>query len=362
MKRLEVVVAAAWVCLALSLAAAFASPASAAGRACCEARAGTVVQVELAQPVSTKHQRSGDTFAFRLAAPLIVDGRILLPAGTLGVGEVVTSAKPGLGGKSAKLVLAARYLSLRRTQVPLQALQLSAAGKDNSTTAQAVGLTGIAFAPLGFVGLAIRGGDVEFPAGTRATAKLASDMFLPSRGRASRSALAEARSSMAADAADNTDVGSIEIAPPPPGDGQVVFFRAKSLLGTGQWFNVREDGKALGKLTNGAYFVQVTTPGQHTYTATTEPELKDHLRLEIDAGETYFVEGTLTKGVVIGTANISPSDRAAFDKASKDLKLAPPPSEEKASDLPADSSAAASDTASAPSNTASAPSNTTTAP
>jgi hypothetical protein len=114
----------------------------------------------------------------------------------------------------------------------------------------------------------------------------------------------------------------------------VVFFRRKSLLGTGLWFNVRENGKALGKLTNGAYFIQTTPPGQHSYTATSEPEFKDSLKLEVDVGETYFVEGTLTKALVIGAADLSPSDRAAFASASKHLKLAPPPSDDKTPDKP----------------------------
>jgi hypothetical protein len=325
MNRLGASIVGLWLSVALSLAPAFTGPAAAASRSCCRAPAGTLVEVELVNPVSTKVQKSGDSFALRLAAPLVVDGRIVLRAGTPGVGEVIESAKPGLGGKAAKLVLAARYLRLHGRRVPLQGLQMSSAGHDNSTAAQAVGLTGIAFAPLGFVGLAVRGGDVELPPGTSAVAKLADDTYLPSLGRAPRGMAAAAP-----DANISTVEGSINIPPPPPGKGQVVFFRAKSLLGTGQWFSVRENGKALGKLVNGAYFIDVTEPGVHTYTAATEPELKDHLKLEVDPGETYFVEGTLTKGVVIGTANISPSDRAAFDKAKKNLRIAPPVVDEKA--------------------------------
>jgi hypothetical protein len=329
MKRVGASIAGVWVSVALSVSPAFGRTAHAPVSRCCQVAAGTVVSVELVSPVSTKVQKSGDTFALRLAAPLIVDGRVVLRAGTPGVGQVIESAKPGMGGKAAKLVLAARYLRLRGERIPLQSLQLAGAGRDNSNQAQAVGLTGIVFAPLGFVGLAVKGGDVSFSSGTSATAKVTNDLFLPSLGRATRHAMALAAASSSASDASEDAVGSIEIPPPPAGEGQVVFFRRKSLLGTGQWFNVREDGKALGKLTNGAYFVQVTSPGPHKYTATTEPELKDHLRLEVDPGETYFVEGTLTKGVVIGTADISPSDRAAFNTASKDLRPAPPPTEER---------------------------------
>jgi hypothetical protein len=232
-----------------------------------------------------------------------------------------------MGGKPAKLVLAARYLTPtgRRGQVPLDGLQLAAGGHSNGTAANVIGLSGIAFGPLGFVGLAVQGGNVTFPEGTSATAKLAATVFLPSRGRANPAQAAAAEQQATADEDADADAGAaIPIPPPPPGQGQVVFFRRKTLMGTGQWFKVREDGVALGKLTNGAYFVQVTTPGIHTYTATMEPEMKDHLRLEVDAGETYFVEGILTKGVVIGVADLSPTDHVAFDKASKHLMPAPP--------------------------------------
>jgi hypothetical protein len=298
--------------------------------------AETVVEVELVNPVSTKVQKSGDTFALRLAAPLIVNGEIVLRAGAPGVGDVVESEKPGMGGKAAKLVLAARYLDQRHGRVPLQGLQLSAAGRDNSSAANVVGLTGIAFAPLGLIGLAVTGGDVVFPAGTSATAKVADDIVLPPRGRASRQALAAAARLSAPDASDDAMTGSIEVPPPPAGEGQVIFFRKKSLLGIGQWFNVRENGKALGKLSNGAYFVQITDRGLHTYTATMEPELKDHLTLQVDPGETYFVEGTFTKGLVVGAADISPSDRTTFDEASKNLKLASTPGDDKTVDQPAE--------------------------
>jgi hypothetical protein len=130
-------------------------------------------------------------------------------------------------------------------------------------------------------------------------------------------------------ASDEPVQGAIAIPAPPPGRGQVVFFRSKSLMGTGQWFNVREDGKALGKLVNGAYFIQVAEPGVHTYTAKTEPEFNDKLKLQVDPGETYFVEGVLTHGVIIGAADLTPSTAAAFNKAAKELKPAPPPGDDK---------------------------------
>jgi hypothetical protein len=308
----------------LCLAGAILGTASAAPKpAPIKVPVGTAVKIELADPISTKVQKAGDTFAIRLAEPLIVKGRIVAPAGATGVGEIIDASKPGLGGKAAKLVLAADYLNLGKTRIPLRALQVSGTGRGYANTANVIGMGGIGFAPLGFVAMAIHGGDVVLPAGTSGMAKIAAAVTRPSLGRAPRGA-ANA-STIVAEVPD----GLIPVPPAPRGQGQVVFFRAKSLLGTGQWFNVRENGKALGRLDNGAYFIQTTTPGLHTYTAQTEPEFTDRLKLKVDAGETYFVSGALTKGVVIGAANLEPSDRAVFNKASKTLKPAPPVADEK---------------------------------
>jgi hypothetical protein len=312
------------VLIGLLVAGALTGPASAAPKpAPIKVPVDTAVKIELAAPISTKVQKAGDTFAIRLAEPLIVKGRIVAPAGAVGVGEIIDASKPGMGGKAAKLVLAADYFTLGRTRIPLRALQVTGSGRGYSNTANVIGIGGIGFAPLGFVAMAIRGGDVVLPAGTNGMAKIAASVTLPSLGRAPRGA-ANA-STIVTEVSD----GLIPVPPPPPGSGQVVFFRAKSLLGTGQWFNVREGGKALGRLDNGAYFIDVTNPGLHTYTAQTEPEFTDKLKLKIDAGETYFVSGALTKGVVIGAANLEPSDRGMFNKASKTLKLALTPAPEK---------------------------------
>src|SRR5262249_3180929 len=156
------------------------------------------------------------------------------------------------------------------------------------------------------------------PAGTTARARIALPAYIQAVGRAGPAELAEARAFADANAVVESTPPAIPIPPPPPGRGQLVFFRRHTLLATAQWFNIRENGKALGKLSNGAYFVQVTEPGRHTYSAATE--LRDHLTLQIDPGETYFVEGTLTKGIVMGEAAIAPSSQEAFNDAAHDLK------------------------------------------
>jgi hypothetical protein len=296
------------------------------------------VEVELAEPVSTKTKHAGDSFALRLATPLVVDGQILLRKGTPGVGQVVDSSRPGFGGKAAKLVLAAQYLKNDGRRVPLEGLELARSGRNNAGAASTVGLTGLVFAPLGLVGLALHGGNVDLPEGLSANAKLASDVVLPPLGRAE--APPRAAESASADQ-DNAEHSAIDIPAPPHGKGEVVFFRKRSLLAFGQWFKVRENGKALCKLTSGAYCIVVTDPGPHTYTAKFEPELKDHLTLQIGPGDIYYVEGTTSKALLVGAADLMPSDHESFADASKHLKPAPPVAPNGADDGPDDKQGAA---------------------
>lgn len=121
----------------------------------------------------------------------------------------------------------------------------------------------------------------------------------------------------AAAAAETTPANGL-VAPPAEGMGQVVFFRAKKFTGSAVRFKVREGTAELGKLGSGSYFVVPTTPGTHEYTV--HSEAKDVLALEIDAGETYYVEGSVSMGFMVARPNLSPSDEAAFAAASAKLK------------------------------------------
>ncbi|HEX4196341.1 MAG TPA: DUF2846 domain-containing protein [Caulobacteraceae bacterium] len=108
------------------------------------------------------------------------------------------------------------------------------------------------------------------------------------------------------------------IGPPPPGQGQVVFFRSWNILGAAISYIVREDKTELGEVTIGSYFVVPLDPGTHTFTV--HSEVKDNLTLEVDAGETYYVQGSVGMGLVVGRPHIVPSDEATFDQMGKKLK------------------------------------------
>jgi hypothetical protein len=123
---------------------------------------------------------------------------------------------------------------------------------------------------------------------------------------------AEAPAASAAASADG------KIGAPPAGKGQIVFFRPSKFAGAAIGFKVREGETELGKLRSGNYFVAVVEPGTHQYIV--HSEAKDILTMEVEAGETYYVQGTITMGFMAGRPNLSPSDQAAFDGMAAKLK------------------------------------------
>lgn len=56
---------------------------------------GEVLRVRLEEPVNTRRNRAGDVFRATLDAPVIVDGKTVLPAGTSFVGHVTDAAESG---------------------------------------------------------------------------------------------------------------------------------------------------------------------------------------------------------------------------------------------------------------------------
>ena len=105
---------------------------------------------------------------------------------------------------------------------------------------------------------------------------------------------------------------------PQAGKGQVVFFREKKFVGAAMSYKVREGEAELGKLSNGSYLVLEVEPGTHQYHM--QGETKDVLTLDVEAGETYYVQGGISMGVLAGRPNLSPSDQAAFEAMAPKLK------------------------------------------
>lgn len=137
--------------------------------------AGALVEIELVNALSSATSKLGDRFPIRLAEPIVVDGVVVVPAGALGEGEVIDVTGAGINGKQGKLIISARFLELNGQRVRIRGMSIIATGKSRVDLA-----TGMMLVP--YVGLAtvfVRGGNIEMPAGTRATAKLAQAVELP---------------------------------------------------------------------------------------------------------------------------------------------------------------------------------------
>ena len=116
------------------------------------------------------------------------------------------------------------------------------------------------------------------------------------------------------------------------GTGTVVFFREKKMMGAAISYKVRENGIELCKLGSGSFCTVQVPVGKHEYV--TKTEAKDVLTMEVESGETYYVQASISMGVVAGHSNLAPSTKDVFegmkaklkDNTGKDLD---PPKEEK---------------------------------
>ena len=112
-----------------------------------------------------------------------------------------------------------------------------------------------------------------------------------------------------------------DVPPPPPGMGQVVFYRTSS-MGMLVSCRVREGNTVVNRLPPGKYFIHQTTPGAHEYNV--RSEARDNLRIEVEEGETHYVRCAIGMGIGVGRPNISPQNRADFDRRGRGLDLLPP--------------------------------------
>lgn len=102
------------------------------------------------------------------------------------------------------------------------------------------------------------------------------------------------------------------------GTGTVVFFRESKFAGMAISFKVREGQAELGKLSSGSYFVANLPAGAHEFTV--HSEAKDVLNMEVDPGETYYIQGSISMGFLAGRPNLAPSDEATFNSMKAKLK------------------------------------------
>lgn len=132
----------------------------------------TAVEIETVDPVDSKSAKIGDTFAIRLIEPVRIDGKLILPVGTSGVGEVTHVAKAGWGGKAGELIVTTRFVQCGNLHIPLGHFHFGASGETRAGAALGASMI------IPFAGILISGGEMLLQAGTRGNAKISRDVFV----------------------------------------------------------------------------------------------------------------------------------------------------------------------------------------
>jgi hypothetical protein len=135
--------------------------------------ANTIVEIEIAETISSKTAKVGDMFAIRLVEPVRIDGRLILPIGLTGRGEVSHVAKAGWGGKAGELIVMVRYLECGPQKIRIGRFHFGGSGESHFGAAMGAS----ALVPL--AGFLIDGSDMTLAAGTRGNAKLSGAAQLP---------------------------------------------------------------------------------------------------------------------------------------------------------------------------------------
>lgn len=155
--------------------APLAEPAPAPAPAAVRIPAGAIVQVELTEALSSETSQQQQLFGLRLAEPIIIDGRELVPAGAIGGGEVIDAHASAFGGRPGRLIISGRFVEINGERARIRGMQITAAGEQRTNTALAVSMIPYA----GVAGIFVQGGEIEIPAGARGTARLAADIDIP---------------------------------------------------------------------------------------------------------------------------------------------------------------------------------------
>lgn len=123
-------------------------------------RAGTPVTLRILEEVTTKEKRArvGQRVVMEVAAPLEINGVMVIPAGTPAWGEITSVRNKGMWGKSGHLEARALYLRLNGRQI-----RLSGTFDDKGVTGTAGVVAALAVVPV--AGFFVTGTSAVLPAG-----------------------------------------------------------------------------------------------------------------------------------------------------------------------------------------------------
>jgi len=244
-----------------------------------------LVAIEVMTSLSSQTSHRGDMFPIRLVEPMMVDGKQVLAAGALGVGEVI-EAKPARGGGAPGiLTLGLRYLEVGGRQWPLRLADPTMTGRnrmgaDLKTAERNAFLSPIRSVPLNLVMVFREGGEVALAAGTRAGAVLSwNDVSAPPEAPSRTRAM-------------------------------VVFFRPSTFSWSAIGCTVSEGGRKISSLGNGRWFAMEAAPGTHVFRAT--GETRDELRMDLVPGQVAYVACRMRMSALIARPTLIPADKGEY--------------------------------------------------
>lgn len=136
-------------------------------------RAGTPIQLRLMEEITTKKKAAkvGQRFMLEVAAPVEVNGVVVVPAGTPAWAEITEVRNKGMWGKSGKLNARLLYLRVNGRQI-----RLTGSFDDKGVTGTAGVVGAIAFVPI--AGFFMTGTSAVFPKGGEVSAFIDEDVQL----------------------------------------------------------------------------------------------------------------------------------------------------------------------------------------
>jgi hypothetical protein len=134
-------------------------------------RAGTEVPMIMSEELTTKGKalRPGQRFQIATAAPISLNGQVVIPVGTPGVGEITTVRNKGMWGKSGNIDARVLYLRVGDRQI-----RLSGTLNDKGVTGTAGVVGAIALVPV--AGFFMTGTSAVIPVGAPVKAFLDEDV------------------------------------------------------------------------------------------------------------------------------------------------------------------------------------------
>lgn len=126
---------------------------------------GSDILLRVNDQLTTRTHRMGDNFSLTVVSDVSVDGHVVIPAGTRGVGQVTWRSGRGGFGKSGKMEVTLRYVELGGRRIPIEGFHRQ---EGEGRTAATVG----AIAGAGVIGgLFVRGSNARIPAGFELTGR-----------------------------------------------------------------------------------------------------------------------------------------------------------------------------------------------